>query len=102
MVVSEAMPELEAEGVVFGLELLADLIELFPGLGEGFDADLRKPVGAPVHELADIAERDCLPFAVHHDGFFSSVIPAALRISDVLGNIADVQIFLAELYDLEQ
>src|SRR6516164_11631283 len=101
MIVAETMPELEAKGVVFGLQLLADLVKLFPGIRELLDSDLRKPIGAPVHQLADIAEWNCLPFVVQEHGFLAGVIPTTLCFANFLGYVPDVEIFFPELDYLE-
>ena len=102
MVVAKAVAELEAERMILGLQLLADLVQLVPGLREFLDADFGEVVGAPVHQLTDIGEGDGLPLAVDEDAFLAGVVPAALRLADVVGDIADVEIFVAELDDLEQ
>src|SRR5215831_19867029 len=101
MIVTETVPELHAKGVVLCFQLLADLIELFPSIRELLDPNLSKPIGAPVHQLANITEWDRLPFVVHEHGFFAGVIPATLCFADFLGNVTDVEIFLAELDHLE-
>jgi hypothetical protein len=88
VVVAEAMAELETEGMVLGLQLLADLMELFPGLRELLDPDFGKPVGAPVHQLSDVAEWKRLPFAVHQNGLPAGLVPAPLRLADLLGHVA--------------
>src|SRR5262245_11000220 len=102
MVVTETVPELEPERMVLGLQLLADLVQLLPGIRERLDAYPGKPIGTPVHQLADIAERDRLPFTVHQHGFPAGIVPAALGFADVVGDVADVEILLAELDHLEQ
>ena len=96
VVVAEAVSELEAEGMVLRFQFLADLVELFPGVGEFRDPDLLEIVGPPVHQLADIAERNALPFAVDEDRLLACRIPAALRLSGLLGDIGDVEIFIGE------
>src|SRR5215467_7886092 len=101
MIVAETVPELEAKGVVFGFQLLADLVEFFPGIGELLDAYLRKPIGAPVHQLTDIAEWDCLPFVVQEHSFLAGVIPTTLCFANFFGYVPDVEIFFPELDYLE-
>ena len=102
VVVAEAVAEFEAEGMILGFQLLADLVELVPGLRKLLDADFGEPVGAPVHQLTDIAEGDCLPFAVHDNGLPAGVVPAALRLADLVGDVVNVEIFVAELDHVEQ
>ncbi len=94
MIVAKAVAELEAEGMSVGLELGAGLQKLVPGIGEFVVTGLLEPVGAPVHQLADIAERDRLPLAVDDDGFLCRVVPAAVFLADLLGDIADIEVFL--------
>ena len=90
MVVAEAVAQLEAEGMVLGFELLPDLVQLLPGVGELLDPDLGKPVGAPVHQLPDVAVRDRPPFAVDNSGFPGRIVPAALLLAGLLGDVADI------------
>src|SRR5262249_3267059 len=52
--------------------------------------------GPPVHQLPDIAERNRLPFAVDDCCFLGRVVPAALLLSDLFGDVADVEQFLVE------
>src|SRR5262245_58333621 len=102
MIVAKTVPELEAKGVVLCFEFFTDLIKFFPGIRELLDPHLGKPIGAPVHQLADIAEWDCLPFAVQEHGFLAGVIPATLCLAYFLGDITDVEIFFAKLTHLEE
>src|SRR5437868_15477867 len=52
--------------------------------------DLGEPIGAPVHQLADIAERDRLPFAVDDARLLGNIVPAALLLAGLLGDVADI------------
>src|SRR5207248_1919377 len=64
VIVAETVAELEPERVVLRLQLLADLVEFLPSVGELRHPDLLEPIGPPVHQLADIAVRYRLPLAV--------------------------------------
>ncbi len=94
MIVAEAVAELKAKRVPIGLQLDAGLKKFIPGLGEFFNTGLLEPVGAPVHQLADIAERDRLPLAVDDNGLLRRVVPAAILLAGLLRDIADVDVFL--------
>jgi hypothetical protein len=77
--------------VVLGFQLFADRIELFPAIGEFLHPDLGEPIGAPVHQLADIAERHRLPLAVDDPRFLGDIVPASLLFPGLLGDVADIQ-----------
>ena len=94
MVVAEAVAELETERVPFCFQLLAGFVQLLPALRELLKADLGKPVAAPVHQLPDRAERDRFPFPVDDRHFPRGGVPAALLFSHLLGDVADVGVFL--------
>jgi hypothetical protein len=96
VIVAEAVAELEAERMARLLELDAGLEQLVPGVGELLVACLLEPVGAPVHELADIAERYGLPLAVDHHGFLGVWIPATRLLADLGGDVGDIDELLAE------
>ena len=102
MVVAKAVAELEAEGMVLGFQLLADLVELVPSIGKLLYPDLGEPIGAPVHQLADIAERDRLPFAVDDARLLGNIVPAALLLAGLLGDVADIQQLFLEQERVEQ
>src|SRR5262249_61108299 len=97
MIVAETVPELEAKGVVLCFQLLADLVKFLPGIRELLYTYLGKPIGAPVHQLADIAEGDCLPLAVHERGFLAGVVPTTLCFANVFGYVFNVDLFFTEL-----
>src|SRR5882757_3766645 len=78
------------------LELDAGLQELVPGVRELVVARLLEPVGAPVHQLADVAERDGLPLAVDHHGFLRRLVPAAGFLADLGGDVAHVDELVVE------
>jgi len=101
VVVAEPVPELEPKRVVVGLQFLANLVQLFPCLRECLNADFGEPVGPPIHQLTDIAERHRLPFAVDDNRLASGVVPAAVLVADLLAEICDVEVLLAELDDLQ-
>src|SRR5690242_5092002 len=90
MVVAEAVAQFEAEWMACPFQLRAGFQKGVPRVRELLDASFRKPVTAPVHDLADIAERNRLPFAVHDDGFLGRVVPAAVLLTDLISNIADI------------
>src|SRR5215467_10245641 len=102
MVITEPMTELEAERMILRLQLLADLVELLPGLGKLLDADLGEPIGAPVHQLAYIAERHRLPFAVDKPCLFGNIVPAALFLAGLFRDVADIEQLLVEQKRIEQ
>ena len=78
------------------LELFPDLIQFFPGVRKCFDTDLGKPIGAPVHQLADIAEGDRLPSVIDNRGLLRRVVPAALLLPGLFGDVAHIEQFLVE------
>ena len=94
VVIAKTVAELESERVPLGLQLGAGFEQAIPGVRKGFETDLLEPVHAPVHQLADVAERDGLPFAVDHAGFLGLLIPAALLLADRFREVAHVDVFL--------
>ena len=96
MIVAEAVAELEAERMADLLELDAGLQQLVPGVGELVVARLLEPVGAPVHQLADVGVRDRLPLAVDHHGFLRRLVPAAAFLADLGGDVAHIDELLVE------
>src|SRR5712691_10486477 len=67
-----------------------------PRSREILDPDFREPVLSPVHQLADIAERDRLPFAVDDRRLAGGVVPAALLFADVFGKLANIEQLVGE------
>ena len=102
VVVAKTVAELEAERVVLRFQLLADLVELVPGIGKFLDPDFGEPIGAPVHQLADIAERHRLPFAVDNARLLGDIVPAALLFAGLLGDVADIEQLFLEQERVEQ
>src|SRR5262249_30901993 len=96
VIVTKAMAKLEAERMALRLQLLADLIQFFPSFRKLRDTDLGKPISAPVHQLADIAERERLPSVVDDSSLPRRVIPTALLLPGLFGNVAHIQQFLVE------
>src|SRR4029453_9920229 len=88
VVVTKAVAEFKAKWMVLRLQLLADLIQFVPGVRKLGDADLSKPIGAPVHQLADIAERDRLPSAVDDRRLLGRVVPATLLLPGLFGDVS--------------
>ena len=96
MVVAEAVAQFEAEWVAGLLQLDAGFQQSVPGVGKVLDADFAKPIGAPVHELADVAERDRFPLAVDDHQFFDEVVPTAIFLADRFGDVADIDELVVE------
>src|SRR5438128_1112572 len=79
-----------AHRLALGLELLAHLAPLVPGLGELLDADLCVP-GPPVGDgVSARAVRDGQPAIADLRGAGEHVVVAALRLADGLGHVRDV------------
>ena len=82
---------------------MADLLQLgpgfqerIPGIGEVLYPNLGKPVSAPVHDLAYVAERDCFPLAIDDGCLFRGFMPAAVPAANFLGDVADIDKLLIE------
>ena len=90
VVVGEAVAHGHAERMALGLELDAGLQELVPGVGEALDPGLVEPVLPVVHQLADVSVGHRLPLALVDGQALDLVVPAALLLAHLLGDVGHV------------
>src|SRR5207245_10942486 len=89
--IAEAVAEGLAHRLAFGLELLAHLAPLVPGLGELLDADLRVPGPSVGDGVSPCAMWDGQPAIADLRGAGEDAGVAALRLAAGLGPVRDVQ-----------
>src|SRR5581483_2343012 len=88
--VAERVAERLADRPALGLQLLAGVLQLVPGVGEGVVADLVQPRFAVGDEAAADRPGQADPLVADRRGDLADVVKAALLLADLLGQLADV------------